>query len=91
MSELDVTKVVEAKILWVEYEEKDGTMKPVLVVPDGAGYIILKEEVAGRRNLTRVGPLLAKNIDVRRGMPSRELAPAKEVGKVMEAVGVEQL
>jgi hypothetical protein len=90
--ELDVTKVVEAKILWVEYEEKDGTMKPVLVIPDGVGYIILKDEVAGRRNMSRVSAGLAKNIDIRRGMPSRDTAPEKPaIGQVMEAVGVEQL
>jgi len=96
MAHLDVTNVIEAKLLWIQYEEEDGKLKPVLAVPDGKGYVILKEEVAGRKNLSRVGQQLSKNIDARRGIPVSEtpvITPDESTvnGRIVDDAGVGQI
>ena len=98
MAYLGVKHVVPAQLLWIMYEEENGENKALLVVPDGKGYIILKEEVGGRRILSRVSQQLARNIDVTRGVPTGAPAAAASPAKQAEVAaktgvvgGVEQL
>lgn len=93
MAYLDVTRVVEAKLLFLEYEEEDGTLKPVLAIPDGKGYMLFNAEIGGRKLFGRASQQLARNADLRRGIPvgaeSSAVMPetALAAGHVMGAVG----